>query len=99
MGSVDHDFDRVIGVKELKRITAGQVRVYHVGNLASDRGLPGCPNKPIDRAANVALDLSRRGTAALFQRRLDENKFEYLIMGVGFMPALQNPPTSREIKQ
>lgn len=84
------DFDRVIGIPELRKLTFGQVRVYHVGNLARDRFEGTRPIPAIDRKANVALHHAKHGTGALFQRCVGDGEFEYLIIGTGFMPELHS---------
>ena len=87
------DFDRIIGIPELRKLTFGQVRVYHVGNLAEDRFTGTKPVPAIDRKANVALHHERHGTGALFQRRIGDDEFEYIIIGTGFMPELHSYPS------
>lgn len=91
MGQID--FDRVVGIPELRKLIAGQVRVYHVGNLARDRFDGERPVPSIDRKANVALYHANNGTGALVQRRLGDGQFEYIIIGTGYMPAINTYPT------
>jgi len=82
------DFDTVIKTKDVYRVVAGDVRVYHVGNLARDRGEGRHKIREIDRKAAVAVHQCKLGKVALFQRRLGPDTFEYIIMGTGMIPAL-----------
>ena len=61
----------------IKTHKAGDHCVYHRGDLASDRQDTRRGN--LDKVATLAFETAQKGRALLSQKRLDEQRWEYIL--------------------
>lgn len=83
-----HETQADIG-NRLAALKQGETCIYHVGNLAFDRGWDAAGRKRdkdearIHDTANLAWRLHQAGRVALTQRRVDNGICAYIATGIG----------------
>lgn len=61
--------------KRLRNLEPGRELIYHRGELAHDRD----DNETVNQIAALALAVDEVGAGAVFQRRLPDRGFEYIV--------------------